>query len=231
MFCDSSHFTAYSPQKALPHFSFGKHTCKMNCKSCFSDDMSSTLTRVKAKAPQTERQDFACRSSRCHPRKIRLLVQASCSFQCSKQHCIARLALSPILQYAQWTQAKAQEDKPQSASNVEKARPPPWSFGFQTNERHLQWDESAQRQLLKMHVANKLDKVTHAAHLFYMQSSSHQRVRCNCMQEVPWVEDKLQEVVGIIPDLSGKIDRMKANIVLQLITDTQASSQTTHAVL
>lgn len=44
-----------------------------------------------------------------------------------------------------------------------------------------------------------------------------------CSQGVPWVEGKLQEVVGIIPDLSGKIDRMKANIIIQLVTETQVS--------
>lgn len=44
-------------------------------------------------------------------------------------------------------------------------------------------------------------------------------------QEVSWVEDKLQEVVGIIPDLAGKVDRMKADIVIQLVSDTQAVTQ------
>lgn len=45
----------------------------------------------------------------------------------------------------------------------------------------------------------------------------------DCLQDVPWVEGKLQEIVGIIPDLSGKIDCMKANIVTQLVNNTQAS--------
>ena len=44
-----------------------------------------------------------------------------------------------------------------------------------------------------------------------------------CLQDVPWVEGRLQEIVGIIPDLAGKIDRMKANIIIQLVTDTQVS--------
>lgn len=44
-----------------------------------------------------------------------------------------------------------------------------------------------------------------------------------CFQDVPWVESKLQEVVGIIPDLSGKIDRMKASIIIELVTDTKVS--------
>lgn len=49
------------------------------------------------------------------------------------------------------------------------------------------------------------------------------RNRKGCIQDVPWVESKLQEVVGIIPDLSGKIDRMKASIIVQLVTDTKVS--------
>ena len=43
------------------------------------------------------------------------------------------------------------------------------------------------------------------------------------LQEVSWVEDKLQEVVEIIPDLAGKVDTMKADIVMQLVSDTQVS--------
>jgi len=42
-------------------------------------------------------------------------------------------------------------------------------------------------------------------------------------QEVSWVEDKLQEIVEIIPDLAGKVDTMKADIVMQLVSDTQVS--------
>ncbi|DBB04678.1 hypothetical protein WJX77_011941 [Trebouxia sp. C0004] len=96
---------------------------------------------------------------------------------------------------------QATSDSNQAASKVRQERPPPWIFGFQTNERHLKWDESAQRQLLKMHVADKLG------------------------QEVSWVEDKLQEIVQIIPDLAGKVDTMKADIVMQLVSDTQAVTQ------
>ncbi|KAL0054307.1 hypothetical protein WJX82_006941 [Trebouxia sp. C0006] len=44
-------------------------------------------------------------------------------------------------------------------------------------------------------------------------------------QEVSWVEDKLQEIVEIIPDLAGKVDTMKADIVMQLVSDTQAVTQ------
>lgn len=107
-----------------------------------------------------------------------------------------------------------------NAGDVDNVRPPPWSFGFQTNERYLQWDESAQRQLLKMHVATKLGKVRWHAPIACTQCTNTST--WNCLQDVPWVEAKLQEIVGIIPDLSGKIDRMKADIVIQLV-DTQVS--------
>lgn len=33
-------------------------------------------------------------------------------------------------------------------------------MGFQCNERHLKWDDSAQRQLLRLTVAKKLDLVS-----------------------------------------------------------------------
>ena len=39
-------------------------------------------------------------------------------------------------------------------------RPPPWSFHFQHNERYLEWSESAQEQLLKLHIAEKLGVVS-----------------------------------------------------------------------
>ena len=54
--------------------------------------------------------------------------------------------------------AQAQQND-RTVRSAAKERPPPWSFGFQCNERYLEWDASAQRQLLKMHVAGKLDKV------------------------------------------------------------------------
>ena len=36
---------------------------------------------------------------------------------------------------------------------------PPWLLGFQCNERYLQWDSSAQIQLLKIHAATAMGKV------------------------------------------------------------------------
>ena len=36
---------------------------------------------------------------------------------------------------------------------------PPWLLGFQCNERYLQWDSSAQIQLLKIHAAKETGKV------------------------------------------------------------------------
>ena len=38
-----------------------------------------------------------------------------------------------------------------------------------------------------------------------------------------WVEHKLQELVDIIPDLAGRVDQVKANIIIELISDLQAS--------
>ena len=43
------------------------------------------------------------------------------------------------------------------------------------------------------------------------------------LQDISWVEQKLQELVDIIPDLAERVDRIKANIVIELISDTQAS--------
>jgi hypothetical protein len=33
---------------------------------------------------------------------------------------------------------------------------PVWEFGFQCNERYLQWDDSAQVRLLKLHCSKQL---------------------------------------------------------------------------
>lgn len=72
----------------------------------------------------------------------------------------------------------------------------PWSFLFQCNERYLQWDDSATRQLIKLHVARKLDK------------------------DVVWVDGKLDELAVLLPDMVGKLERMRADLVLQLVADT-----------
>lgn len=39
------------------------------------------------------------------------------------------------------------------------------------------------------------------------------------MQDVEWVEDRLRQVADILPDLSGRLDTMKADIVIQLVSD------------
>ncbi len=118
---------------------------------------------------------------------------------------------------------QATSDSSQTASKVGQERPPPWKFGFQTNERHLKWDESAQRQLLKMHVADKLGQVAHLLLQRFVCTCHDVQLIVHIQQEVSWVEDKLQEVVEIIPDLAGKVDTMKADIVMQLVSDTQVS--------
>ncbi len=42
-------------------------------------------------------------------------------------------------------------------------RSPPWSFHFQHNERYLEWSDSAQEQLLRLHIAEKLKLVRSGA--------------------------------------------------------------------
>ncbi|GAB4822584.1 hypothetical protein N2152v2_009630 [Parachlorella kessleri] len=70
--------------------------------------------------------------------------------------------------------------------------------GFQLNERYLQWDESAQRRLIKIYVAQELK------------------------QTVEWVDARLLELSILLPDLLPKLDRLQAKLVLQLVRDTPA---------
>lgn len=65
----------------------------------------------------------------------------------------------------------------------------------------MEWDDSAARQLIKIHVADKLGKDTE------------------------FVEGRLRELAVLLPDLVGKLDRMRADIVLALVTDTDAVAQ------
>lgn len=72
---------------------------------------------------------------------------------------------------------------------------PPWTFGFQCNERYLQWDDSAQRQLLKIHARQKL--------------------QCSDQQ----LNDKLQELARLLPDLASKLERLRADVLLALLSN------------
>ena len=54
---------------------------------------------------------------------------------------------------------KAAEREVYDAAALGDSPLPPWLLGFQCNERYLQWDSSAQIQLLKIHAAKEMGKV------------------------------------------------------------------------
>lgn len=70
--------------------------------------------------------------------------------------------------------------------------------GFQINERYLEWDDSAARRLIKIYVAQELD------------------------QTIEWVDQRLDTLSALIPDLSIKLNKLQANLVLQLAKDPDA---------
>lgn len=74
-----------------------------------------------------------------------------------------------------------------------------------------------------MHVADKLGQVSYIFLQRFVCNYHNVQLIVHIQQEVSWVEDKLQEVVEIIPDLAGKVDTMKADIVMQFVSDTQVS--------
>ncbi|KAK9818278.1 hypothetical protein WJX72_009990 [[Myrmecia] bisecta] len=83
-----------------------------------------------------------------------------------------------------------------SSKSVEaEERRPPWAFGFQTNERLLRWDDSAQLRLLMLHATQEL-------HL-----------------DPELVEARVSELQRLLPDLMAKLQRMRANLFLQLLQD------------
>lgn len=79
--------------------------------------------------------------------------------RCLASHKDSKLLSMAVTERGRHCALQAQPSTGQQAQEHSKERPPPWSFGFQCNERYLQWDASAQRQLLKMHIAEKLHKV------------------------------------------------------------------------
>lgn len=79
--------------------------------------------------------------------------------------------------------------------------PNPWSFGFQCNERYLDWDTSAQIALIKIWLANKME-IT-----------------------VPEVEERLNELANLLPDLVGKMERARADVLYELIKDQAATAE------
>lgn len=85
------------------------------------------------------------------------------------------------------------------ASNKSELRNPDGSntvYGFQCNERYLEWDDSAARQLIKMYVAEQLDT------------------------DLDYVNVKMEELAAVCPDMVNKLDKMKADLVLALVKDT-----------
>eukprot|EP00892_Ulva_mutabilis_P009767 jgi/Ulvmu1/7162/UM034_0070.1 len=71
---------------------------------------------------------------------------------------------------------------------------PAWKFGFQLNERYLQWGESGQGRFLKLYCGEKL-------------GWSSERV-----------DSELQALVALLPGLELRFDRMKADLLLRLLT-------------
>jgi hypothetical protein len=74
--------------------------------------------------------------------------------------------------------------------------------GFQVNERYLEWDDSAARRLLKLYLGREL------------------------AQPMEWVDERLAEIVVLLPNLEAKLARgsVKADMVLQLVRDTTAAA-------
>ncbi|KAL4549544.1 hypothetical protein Ndes2526B_g04552 [Nannochloris sp. 'desiccata'] len=70
-------------------------------------------------------------------------------------------------------------------------------YGFQCDERYLEWDDSAARQLIKIYVAEKLDT------------------------DLDYVNLKMKELAAVCPDMVNKLDKLKANLVLALVRDTE----------
>ncbi len=75
-------------------------------------------------------------------------------------------------------------------------------FVSQTNERQLSWDDSAARRLIKVHVARKLD----------------------C--DIDYVEGRIQQLGVLLPDLVGKLERMKADLVLEYVANLEVGVST-----
>lgn len=76
--------------------------------------------------------------------------------------CEAPYSLAISCSYPARAIAAATASSPTNASRCQQdsstALPPnPWSFGFQCNERYLDWDTSAQIALIKIWLAEKME--------------------------------------------------------------------------
>lgn len=90
---------------------------------------------------------------------------------------------------------------PRVLASTAQDSPPPWAFGFQVNERYLDWNASAQTQLLKLTCATKLG------------------------MDLAEFEERLGELAALLPELSSKLAKMKVDLVCALLQDTQALAQ------
>jgi hypothetical protein len=70
-------------------------------------------------------------------------------------------------------------------------------FRKNSNERYLEWDDSAARQLLKLYVAEQLDT------------------------DLDYFNVKMQQLAAVCPDMVNKLDKMKASLILALVRDTE----------
>lgn len=77
----------------------------------------------------------------------------------------------------------------------------PWEFGFQCNERYLKWDRSAQSQLVKLVAMEKL-KLTPAQ-----------------------FRSRLVQLTAVLPDLSDRLDTMKATLLVELMRDPNDTAE------
>ena len=41
---------------------------------------------------------------------------------------------------------------------------------------------------------------------------------------MPWVEDRIDELAVVLPDMLGKLERMKADMLLALVSDTEVDA-------
>ena len=73
----------------------------------------------------------------------------------------------------------------------------PWEFGFQLNERYLKWNDSAQAQLVKLVVQDKL------------QLSRAQ------------LQMRLNELTVILPDLTERLDTLTVPLLSDLLRDPE----------
>ena len=66
--------------------------------------------------------------------------------------------------------------------------------------RYLAWSDGAQIRLLKLHVCHKLG------------------------QRMTWVENRLAQLMGLLPDLMQRIEHMKADMLVNLVDDCEVSN-------